>query len=62
MKINKNKRIGEIVIIVEGSVTEFNYIEEIFHSYLGYQVISHSRKDESVRILKGHMNILKCLL
>lgn len=34
MKINKNKRIGEIIIIVEGSVTEFNYIEEIFHSYL----------------------------
>lgn len=54
MKINKNKRIGEIVIIVEGSVTEFNYIEEIFHSYLGYHVISHSRKDESVKILKGH--------
>lgn len=54
MKINKNKRIGEIVIIVEGSVTEFNYVEEIFQSYLGYHVISHSRKDESVKILKGH--------
>ncbi len=54
MKINKNKRIGQIVIIVEGAVTEFTYIEEILHNYLEYEVISNSRKDDNIRILQGH--------
>ena len=53
MKINKNKRIGQIVIIVEGFLTEFEYIEEIFHRYLGYEVISNSLKDKNYKILQG---------
>ena len=46
MKINKNKRIGKIVIIVEGEVTEFEYIEEIFNKYLGYTLKSKTRKND----------------
>lgn len=54
MKINKTKRIGQIVIIVEGAVTEFLYIEQMFHNYLDYEVVSNSRKDNEIRVLKGH--------
>ncbi len=54
MKINKKKRIGQIVIIVEGAVTEFLYIEQIFHHYLGYEVVSNSRKNNDIKILQGH--------
>lgn len=54
MRINKTKRIGKIVIIVEGEVTEFEYIEEIFNKYLGYTIKSKSRKDNNFIELKGH--------
>ncbi len=54
MRINKNKRIGNIVIIVEGAITEFEYFEEIFHTFLGYEVISSSRINGDIKVLKGH--------
>ena len=54
MKINKNKRIGKIVIIVEGEVTEFEYIEEIFNKYLGYTLKSKTRKNDDFIELHGH--------
>ena len=54
MRINKNKRIGKIVIIVEGEFTEFKYIEEIFNKYLGYMLKSKTRKNDNFIELDGH--------
>ena len=43
MKLNKNKRIGEVVFIVEGEKHEFNLIKRIFTDVLGYTQIQKRR-------------------
>lgn len=43
MKLIKNKRIGKILFIVEGSKHEFTLIKKIFQDLLGYQRIEKRR-------------------
>ncbi len=43
MKLNKNKRIGEVIFIVEGEKHEFNLIKRIFTDVLGYTQIQKRR-------------------
>ncbi len=39
MKLIKNKRIGKVLFVVEGSKHEFSLIKKIFEDLLGYQRI-----------------------
>ena len=43
MRINKEKRIGQVLFIVEGSSTEFNYLYKIFCGLLGYSYVAKKR-------------------
>lgn len=54
MKINKQKRIGEIIIVTEGVHPEFDIIKGIFHEFLGYSVISKRRNGKDVTVFNGH--------
>ena len=54
MIINKQKRIGNVIIFAEGENPEFEIIENIFHKFLGYSVIKSKRSDKIVVELKGH--------
>ena len=36
LKINKNKKIGEVLILVEGTEDEFNLLEKIFTKVFDY--------------------------
>ncbi len=43
MKLNKEKRIGRILFVVEGSQTEFSILKRIFSNILGYTYIEKRR-------------------
>lgn len=43
IKINTNKRIGDVLFIVEGSKTEFYILKKIFHGILGYSYETKQR-------------------
>lgn len=43
MKLNKNKHIGRLLFIVEGSQTEFSILRRIFCNLLGYSYIEKRR-------------------
>lgn len=43
MKLNKEKRIGRVLFIVEGSQTEFSILRRIFCNLLGYSYIEKRR-------------------
>ncbi len=42
-KVNKEKNIGNVIFILEGSKTEFNVLETIFVKYLGYEMVKLKR-------------------
>lgn len=52
MKINPNKNIGRVLIIVEGSKTEFYIIHKVFTEILGYQLETIRRSDKPEGKLK----------
>ena len=43
MKLNKNKSIGRVLFIVEGSRTEFSILRQIFCNLLGYSYVEKRR-------------------
>lgn len=43
MKFNKEKHIGRVLFIVEGSQTEFSILRRIFCNLLGYSYIEKRR-------------------
>lgn len=43
MKLNKDKHIGRVLFIVEGSLTEFSILRRIFCNLLGYSYIEKRR-------------------
>ena len=43
MKLNKEKHIGRVLFIVEGSHTEFSVLRRIFCNLLGYSYIEKRR-------------------
>lgn len=53
MRINKQKRIGSVIIFAEGERPEFAIIENIFHNYLGYSITKIKRSDKIVTKLEG---------
>lgn len=62
MKINKHKRIGEIIIFAEGEKPEFEVIENIFHHYLGYSITKVKRSEKLVTELQGDDQYSKVIL
>lgn len=46
MRINKDREIGYVIYIVEGSSTEFNLLKRIFCSVLGFEYIEKRRNSE----------------
>ena len=53
VNINRHKRIGNIIIFVEGEEPEFTIIENIFHSYLGYTITKCKRSQQTIIELQG---------
>ena len=53
MKINKDKHIGRVLFIVEGSKTEFAILYRIFCKLLGYSYIE-KRRNYPKRNLQEH--------
>ena len=47
MKLNKEKHIGRVLFIVEGSQTEFSILRRIFCNILGYSYIEKRRNRPS---------------
>ena len=62
MIINKQKKIGQVVIFTEGENPEFEIIENIFNKLLGYSIIKKSRNDKEITELIGYDNYSKILL
>lgn len=54
MRLNKQKRIGEIVIIMEGKNPEFDIIKHVFCDILGYSVSALPRKSKLIQTFEGH--------
>lgn len=48
MKINKDRPVGRVLYIVEGSSTEFNLLRKIFCNILGFEYIEKRRNRPSV--------------
>ncbi|MBQ8844546.1 MAG: hypothetical protein IJ008_00855 [Clostridia bacterium] len=53
MIINKQKRIGKVIIFTEGENPEFEIIENIFHHYLGYTITKKRRSNKIITELQG---------
>lgn len=53
MKINKDKRIGSVIFVVEGKKTEPRIIRDIFLKVLGYSVYQYN-KQEDIIMLKAN--------
>lgn len=62
MRINKQKRIGEVIIFAEGEHPEFEIIENIFHKYLGYSIAKVKRSEKIVTNLQGYDEYSKITL
>lgn len=52
--INKNKNIGNVIFILEGSVTEFDLLKKVFVDILGYQFEELRRTSTTGFVLHGH--------
>jgi len=53
-RINKKKRIGRVVFIVEGMNEEPKYLNHIFNEILGYKVQVKTRKDKVFTCYEGY--------
>lgn len=62
MIINKQKRIGSIIIFTEGETPEFEIIEKIFNKFLGYSIVKKSRYQSNMIELQGHDRFSKVVL
>lgn len=49
IRLNKNKRIGRVIFIVEGSKTEINLLKQIFSDILDYTFISENRDGKKMK-------------
>lgn len=54
MKINKQKRIGEIVIVMEGENPEIAVMTHVFCDILGYSVSALPRSSQILKKFEGH--------
>ncbi len=53
IKINYNKRIGDVIFIVEGRKDESKLIVDIFHKILKYNIYKINSKDEFIQLEKS---------
>lgn len=53
MKLKRDKRIGKVILIVEGAKHEFNLMKKIFVDTLGYTQIEKRRESEDFYVCKG---------
>lgn len=53
ININYKKRIGAVIYIVEGEVTEVGVIETIFNKILGYKTYSYNKNNDEIKILES---------
>lgn len=61
LKLNRKKSIGDVIIVVEGSLDEFKLLKQIFHNVLGYKYLQHPRNKQTLKeydkyIMKGNEN------
>ncbi len=54
LKINKQKSIGEVILIVEGEKDEFMLLEKIFNNIFDYNVISKRRNEEFKELVSSN--------
>lgn len=62
MRLNKEKRIGSIIVITEGEYPEFDILKGIFHELLGYKVTLCKRSDKEVVELRGRDEYSRVIL
>lgn len=48
LKINKNKSIGEVIIVVEGEDEEFRLLKHIFTEILDYSYVEFNRRNKTI--------------
>lgn len=53
MKLIKNKRVGKVLLIVEGARHEFNLVKKIFVDILGYTQIENRRRSAKYYVREG---------
>lgn len=49
LKINKNKTLGRIIVVVEGEDEEFKLLKHIFESILGYSYVEFNRRSKTMK-------------
>lgn len=49
MKLNKDKHIGRVLFIVEGSQMEFSVLRRVFCSLLGYNYLQMTYSNNAMR-------------
>lgn len=53
MELRKNKRVGKVLLIVEGARHEFNLVKKIFVDILGYTQIENRRRSAKYYVREG---------
>ncbi len=49
IRLNKNKRIGSVIFVVEGNKTEVNLLKKIFSDILDYNFVSENREGRRLK-------------
>ncbi len=49
LKLNKNKRIGTVIFVVEGNRTEIDLLKKIFSDILDYSFVSENREGKKIK-------------
>lgn len=49
LKLNKNKRVGTVIFVVEGNKTEIDLLKKIFSDILDYNFISENREGKRLK-------------
>ena len=62
MKLNKNKRIGKVLFIVEGEKTEIFILKKIFNEVLGYNYASINRRGKTIEKFSSINDIFSMVL
>lgn len=53
LSINKSKRIGQVIYVVEGDVFEASLLQHIYCDVLGYEVVSYDKRSSKCIYLTG---------
>lgn len=49
LKINKNKTLGRVIVVVEGEDEEFKLLKHIFEKVLGYSYVEFNRRSKTMK-------------